>query len=610
MKANIIRLQSSLMLLIVIVGTLLGVQAGAQSSTLDFEKVTLVSKLAKHVSWPNSDEQSKFVIGVYKDAEKYEYFSDFFANKAVNNEDIVVRLVNEVSETKDMNILYVSSLTSRRNIITLAKKTSGSHILLITENNKITSDVMVNISYDQKKLAMSFDVYYAAFDDEKLKMPDLSYFQDEKNNEEILTVSPTFAIEQQEDKKLSEAELLNKKIKQQQSSLEQLNKKLKQSEESSDSYKFVLEKNAERLKVAQQKNTENNKEIKSKDKKLQSLEKQLKTQNTQLQTQKTQLQMNKDEWQLADQNKAEEQEKTLIDLTEKLKKQKQVTSSTSKKLTDQIKSNEALSKFEMLFYVFLLIAIIALIIVLVMWNKVKKSASQVILPPISEVEPLLPIREEQLIKSENMAAFGYIASDITYAVGLSLDEFLTQAGSGKDEEKTITLKPVITLLENFNLIAADQDETQVQRFDLIAYAQKMMMLYDFEFKQSDVLYSYSGEEELILNSVPSYIALVLLHLINNSLKHGFDNNGKGKVSLKIEKGTKSGVQITYADDGKGMNKETLKQVFTPFFTTHNDRGYVGIGMSTTYDLIKNKLGGEIKIESQVSKGTTVIINLS
>jgi len=113
----------------------------------------------------------------------------------------------------------------------------------------------------------------------------------------------------------------------------------------------------------------------------------------------------------------------------------------------------------------------------------------------------------------------------------------------------------------------------------------------------------------MIKSVPRYISLVLLNLINNSLKHGFDNNGNGKIDLKIEKGAKGGAKITYIDDGKGMSKSTLEQVFKPFFTTCSDRGYVGIGMSTTYDLISNKLAGDIQVKSQEGKGTSIIITL-
>jgi C4-dicarboxylate-specific signal transduction histidine kinase len=602
MKASFARLRSSFMLLIVCMFFFAGGQTWAKSSALDFEKATLVSKFLKHVSWPKEAERSVFIIGVYNDIDKYEYFSDFFARKGIKGKDIVVRLVKEADEAKEVNLLYVPSSSSKRNTTILANKVSGSHVLLITENYKSNPEIMVDITYNKEKSNMTFEVYYPNIRDEKLIMPKLAYFMDEKNNQNILSTSPTFLLETKQKQDLIERQALEAKVVKQEVLLDQLKNKLKVSKKDLEKYKFVLEKHSERLKVAQQENVNKNKEINTKNKKLQRLEKQLKDLQSKLK-------MNKKDWQVADEVKAKEQEQVIIDLTESLKKQKQITSNTAMQLTDITQANNKLSSYKMLFYVFLLLSVIALVIAYMMWNKAKASKLQQALPLNDEDSSLLSVRENQLIKSENVAALGYIASDISYAVNLSLDDLNEQLSSSNNTKSAEILKPVVTLLENFNLIAADQDETHIQHFDVVAYAQKMMMLYDFEFNQSDIVYNYLGETELMIKSVPSYIALALLNIVNNSLKHGFDNNGKGKVALKIEKGTKGGAKITYVDDGKGMSKATLEQVFEPFFTTRSDRDYVGIGMSTTYNLIKNELAGYIRIESQKGRGTSVIITL-
>ena len=417
--------------------------------------------------------------------------------------------------------------------------------------------------------------------------------------EEVLSESPTFALQNQQASKLLN---LQKQSAQQKASLNRLTKKLNLSEENLEKSNLAEKQKSESLKTAQQLNAKQSQEIKSKNTQLQSLRKQV-------QTQEKQLKMSKQDWQVADEAKIKEQENALVALNEELDKQKKMTNSVSAKMTEMTKKHDSLSSFQMLFYVFVVIAIIALVVAFMMWKKAKNAASQPALSSDNESNALLPVREEQLIKSENFAALGYIATDITYAVGLSLDDLQAQLTSTGDAKHAATLKPVVTLLENFNLIAADQDDTEIQNFDVIAYMQKMMMLYDFEFSQSDVVYHYSGEKTLMIKSVPSFIALALLNLINNSLKHGFNNKGHGKITLKVENGAQSGAKITYSDDGKGMDKTTLKQVFTPFFTTRKDRGYVGVGMSTTYDLIKNKLAGDIQIESQVGKGTAVTITL-
>ena len=607
------------MLLIISMGLAVIGQTWAQSSTIDHEKATLVSKFAKYVTWPVEARQREFIIGVYKDVNKYNYFSNFFANKGVKGKDISVQLINTINDARGVNILYISS-PNQRNSIKLTDRIIGdSNALIITENSKNIAKTMIDISYNKQQSKISFKVIEPNIVDAKLTMPELSYFSGSNNNEEILSESPTFTKKnQEEEKRLA----LENQLAQQQLSLQQLNEKLNLTKESSEKYHVQLQQQSERLKAVQEADAKKGQEINAKDKKLQELEKQLQSQQKQLQAQQTQLAANKQlqsqqipletngqDLPASDQESTKEAEKAINELSEKLNKQTEIANNTAIKLANVTKDHKKLSSYQTLFYVFLMITIIALFIAFMMWKKANNSASQKSLPSEKSNDRLLSVREEQLIKSENIAAVGYIATDITYAVGLSLEDLQAQLESVDDTKSAAALKPVVDLLENFNLIAADQDDTKPQNIDVIAYIQKMLMLYNFEFSQSNIVYSYSGEKKLSIKTVPSYIALILLNLINNSIKHGFDNNGNGKIAIKVEKGIKSGAIITYSDDGKGMSRTTLEQVFKPFFTTRSDRGYVGVGMSTTYDLIKKKLAGDIKIDSKEGKGATVIITL-
>ena len=606
MKAKFARLRSSFVLIIASVGLILAGQAWAQSTTLEQEKAKLVGKFAKLVEWPEGAIQSEFIIGVYKNTEKYEYFRTHFANKGVKNKDISVRLIDSFKDAKDVNILYIPS--GKKSVLQAADRSiNGRHVLIVTENSNDIINTMVDLRFDEDALDLIFNVNYANVIDEEITFPDLSAFSNNSSNN-TLPDSPTFAREKQQKEELAALQnllALQKTIEQQKASLSQLNKQLDTSEKNAKQTSLNLQKNTKALKAAQEKNTKQTKELTSTNNKLKTLSKQLDAQKSQLAT-------NSDgevEPIVIDDSQLKEQEQTILDLTEQLKKQKSATNNNAIKLATLTKENKALSNFEMLLYVFIAVSVIALLVAFLMWKKAKDAALQSAQPSDYEDKTLLPIREEQLGKSENIAALGYIATDVTYAVGTSLTDIQEQLEAAGDTKNAAVLKPVVSLLDNFNMIAADQDDTEVQSFDVIAYIQKMVMLYEFEFSQSDIAYDYSGEKSLTIKSVPGYIALVLLHIINNSLKHGFDNNGNGKISLKTEKGAKGGVKITYSDSGKGMSKATLKQVFEPFFTTHSDRGYVGVGMSTTYDVVKKKLAGDIKIDSQEGKGTTVTITL-
>ena len=617
MKAVFVRLKSSFMLLIFSMGLAVGGQTLAQAETIDNEKAILISKLARYVSWPAEAEQRNFVIGVYKDEEKYEYFTNFFENKGVKGKDISVRVVNTLSDAKNVHILYISSPNQKRSLNLIERLIGDSPVLLITEDSINLPLTMVDISLDKEESKIDFKVVEANILDAKLTMPDLSYLADNKESGEVLSVSPTFALKSQRAKELSS---LKSKIERQESTLSELNKTLTLSKESSQKYYVALQQKEERLETVQQDNAKKSEKIKSIDEKLKRLE-------TQFNEQKELLEQNQQVSAINVDGNNEETDTPPIELStelndelqvknealekqnEELKKQNQIQSNSVITLTKAVKESEGQTSFQMLFYVFLVISIIALVAAYIIWKKAKDSALQTAVPSNNEDSQLLTAREEQLIKSENFAAIGYIATDITYAVGLSLDDLQATLETAGDTKNSATLKPIAALLTNFNLIAADQDDTSPQNFDVIAYIQKMMMLYEFEFSQSDILYTYSGEKELNIKSVPSYIALILLNIVNNSLKHGFDNNGNGKIALKVEKGPKGGAKIIYSDDGRGMSKATLGQVFTPFFTTQSSRGYVGVGMSTTYDLVKKKLAGDIKIDSQEGKGTTVTITL-
>ena len=68
------------------------------------------------------------------------------------------------------------------------------------------------------------------------------------------------------------------------------------------------------------------------------------------------------------------------------------------------------------------------------------------------------------------------------------------------------------------------------------------------------------------------------------------------------------VKITVRDTGVGMSKETCQQVFDPFFTTKEKYLGTGLGLASTYGIIKNH-GGVITVYSDLGHGTTISIYL-
>ena len=63
------------------------------------------------------------------------------------------------------------------------------------------------------------------------------------------------------------------------------------------------------------------------------------------------------------------------------------------------------------------------------------------------------------------------------------------------------------------------------------------------------------------------------------------------------------VQMTVSDTGRGMDEKTLKQIYTPFFTTKEVGKGTGLGLAMVYGILKTH-GGYIFCQSQPGQGTT------
>jgi signal transduction histidine kinase len=68
------------------------------------------------------------------------------------------------------------------------------------------------------------------------------------------------------------------------------------------------------------------------------------------------------------------------------------------------------------------------------------------------------------------------------------------------------------------------------------------------------------------------------------------------------------VAVQVADNGSGIDPETLRHVFEPFFTTKRQGEGTGLGLAMAYGAVKNH-GGCIDIESTVGRGTTLTMIL-
>ncbi|MDL4840568.1 sensor histidine kinase [Aquibacillus rhizosphaerae] len=115
--------------------------------------------------------------------------------------------------------------------------------------------------------------------------------------------------------------------------------------------------------------------------------------------------------------------------------------------------------------------------------------------------------------------------------------------------------------------------------------------------------------ETILASIdPKWFQRIIDNLIANALKH---NPAGTTVTISVSLIEKHLIVIVIEDNGIGMDKETLKNLFQRYYrgTNTNDSTMgTGLGMAITKQLIRLH-GGSINVESKPDQGTTIRILL-
>ncbi len=107
-----------------------------------------------------------------------------------------------------------------------------------------------------------------------------------------------------------------------------------------------------------------------------------------------------------------------------------------------------------------------------------------------------------------------------------------------------------------------------------------------------------------VEAVEDQIKQVLLNIIQNCAD---SISGEGQITVTTE-AQSSNVIIKIADTGCGISEDHIKDIFEPFFSTKTTIQGTGLGLSISYGIIRDH-GGDIKVESELDKGTTFIITL-
>lgn len=162
------------------------------------------------------------------------------------------------------------------------------------------------------------------------------------------------------------------------------------------------------------------------------------------------------------------------------------------------------------------------------------------------------------------------------------------------------------LIASFKQVAVDQTSELRRTFDLHLLVDDHVAAMRPSFVQVPWVVTTAIAPGIRCNSYPGPLGQVIINLIQNAATHAFSGLERGVLHISASVRADE-VEMVFADDGKGMEREVLARIFEPFFTTRLGRGGSGLGLSISLNIVNGVLGGSLTATSEPGHGTRFVL---
>lgn len=232
---------------------------------------------------------------------------------------------------------------------------------------------------------------------------------------------------------------------------------------------------------------------------------------------------------------------------------------------------------------------------------------------------------DEVIRSEKLVSVGRLATGVAHEIGnpigiiLGYLELLGGADVTKEERHDFLgrieseikrINEIIRELLDFSRpTSGEPRKTSVH--DLIT--ETINMLKPQPMMSHVFMEPILEAERDVVWADPNQLKQVFVNIIINSADAvpGEKEAGesRGVEALTIKTANSNGrLELRFTDTGPGIKEEDLTHIFDPFYTTKEPGKGTGLGLSVSYRIIEG-LGGDIRAESTLGKGATIIIDI-
>ncbi len=228
--------------------------------------------------------------------------------------------------------------------------------------------------------------------------------------------------------------------------------------------------------------------------------------------------------------------------------------------------------------------------------------------------------EARLMMADRMVSVGTLAAGVAHEINNPLAYVIANLDYACSELKTRdadlaeVLREALSGAERVRVIVRDLktfsrgDEQKSGPVDLRSVLDASANMAWNEIRhRAHLVRDYKADLPAVLGN-ESRLGQVFLNLFINAaqaIREGAPQENEIRVSARVERGR---LVVDVSDTGAGIPAEHLPRLFDPFFTTKPVGVGTGLGLFICQNII-NGFGGEITVQSEVGRGTTMRVTL-
>ncbi|MFP7300336.1 ATP-binding protein [Neobacillus niacini] len=217
-----------------------------------------------------------------------------------------------------------------------------------------------------------------------------------------------------------------------------------------------------------------------------------------------------------------------------------------------------------------------------------------------------------VLRSEKLAVVGELAAGVAHEIRnplTSIKGFLQLAEQNREYDHQYVqimlseISRMESIVSEYLSLAKPNQNSPKSPHDIVTLIRNVITLFESQTNLRNIMIHSELNHSYQIMCNPNEIKQVLINIFQNALEAIGSN---GDIFINLRDVPEGGVEITFVDNGCGIEKERLRKIGEPFFST-KEKG-TGLGLLTSNRIIE-KHNGTIKISSEVNKGTEVRITL-